>query len=440
MRQRLVRGFAFTAGGSAAVAAVSLLRNVLIARVMGPAAFGLWNLCTVALRLTTESHLGALSAVSAKVPIHRGAGRVEAARDVERAGVTAAALLGALAGVAAALVLRVAGGPRVLFAAALLGATAALQQQFFADATVLRARGGFRRVAVLQVVFAVVHLAGVWWLVPDHYLTGALAAWAAGLLAAMAVARVRQREPLPVPLPLRGLASAVHAGFPAYLVGVTFTALLQVDRAIVGIGLGAEALGHYGILVIGGSALVFLPDALSGVLWPLAGEAYGRAREDPASLRVVTERALRGLARVEAATLLVSLVGMDLLVARAMPFYAPALAPLRPYLAGVMFAALALPLRWLLVTAGAYRAVLRAQWTALAVAVALETGAVAAGVGLMGVAVASGVASLLLLALLIRVALARGILTRTAAVRVALEAGLLCALALAIDAALPELV
>jgi hypothetical protein len=64
---------------------------------------------------------------------------------------------------------------------------------------------------------------------------------------------------------------------------------------------------------------------------------------------------------VLAAGTLLSLQGMDLLVARVLPNFAPALEPLRWYLPGAFFTALLVPLRPLLVTAGRGRDLFRVQ-------------------------------------------------------------------------------
>ncbi len=431
----LVRGFAFTAGGSVAVAGVSLVRNVLIARVMGPAAFGLWNLCVVILRLTTESHLGALSALATDAPVHRGAGRLDDARALERRALGLTILLAMTASLIAAATLRLAGGPPLYLAAALLGVTVVLQQQFFADCVVLRTRGIFRRVAIAQIAFAAVHVAGLAALLASHYVTGALAAWSAGLLAAIVVMRVRAREPMPSVRPAGG-AGLIVRGVPTYLVGLTFTLLLQADRTIVGAMLGTEALGHYGVTALGASALLLLPDAFGGVLWPLAGQEFGRSGEDPSALSALTVRSFRGLALLSAAGLAATLAGTDVVVATALPNFAPALPALRPCMAGVFLLALTVPLRWLLVTVRAGRAVLLQQTAALVVAALLEIAACVLGFDITGVAFASAGAALLLLVGLLALAASRRLLTSGRAVRLFVEAVLLLAAALALDAAL----
>jgi O-antigen/teichoic acid export membrane protein len=317
-----------------------------------------------------------------------------------------------------------------------LGVTVVLQQQFFADTTVLRTRGVFGRVAISQVAFALVHLAGLLWLVPSLYLTGALISWAAALAVAVLVMRLRPAEAMPVPRPSFSGGDLLVRGMPTYLVGVTYTVLLQTDQMIVGALLGAESLGLYGVMGLGASALLFLPDAFGGVLLPMAGERFGRAGERPEALSGLAERSVRGLALATAAALAVALAGTDFVVAWKLPNFAQALPAMRPYLAGVYLLALTVPLRFLLVTAGAGRAALAAQVGAWIAAVGLECAACLGGFGLAGVASACALTACALFGGLLVVAANRGVLTSKIAVRLFAEtAGLLLA-ALVLDAAL----
>lgn len=435
MKRLFLRGFILTAAGSAAVAAVSLVRDVVIAGVMGPAAFGLWRVSGVALRLSVESHAGALSALAVLGPVNRGAGRIDEARAVERSAVSLTLLLALAAALISAGALGLVGGAPLYAAAGLLGVTVVLQQQFFADTSVLRSRSVFGRVAASQAAFAVVHLAGLLWLVPSHFLTGAMASWAAALLVAVVVMRVRAAEPMPPPRPAAVGADLVRRGMSTYLVGLTFVVLLQSDQVIVGALLGAEALGHYGLLTRLGAALLFLPDAFGGTLLPFAGEKYGRSGEDPASLARLAEGSVRRLAILSAAGLAVALAGADVIVTRVLPNYAPALAPVRWYLGGVYVLALTYPMRFLLVTIGAGRPALFVQLAALAVAVGLESAACVGGTGLPGVAAASALAAVLLLGGLLAVGAARGLLLARTSLRLFAEAAVFAAAAFVLDEA-----
>jgi PST family polysaccharide transporter len=441
VKRPLVRGFALTAAGSAAVAAVSLVRNVIVAHVMGPAAFGLWQWCLTALRFTVESHLGAISVLIAEAAVLRGAARADAARDMERRAVSFSVLLALVAGAVVAGLFAVGNGPATYVAAAVLGTTVVLQQQFFADCSVLRSRGIFGRVAASQAAFAVVHLAGLLLLVPGRFVTGALISWAAALGVAVAVMRVRAAEPMPPARPSAEGRGLVRRGLPAYLIGLTLTALLQADRVVVGTLLGTEALGFYGAQVLLAPALLFVPDALGGALWPFAGAQFGRAGEDPGALSRLAERSVRGVALLSAGVLATALAATDAIVGWKLPNFAPALPAARPYLAGVCLLALTIPLRSILVTARAGRPTLVAQLFALTLAVALECAACTGGDrvrDLTGVATASAAAAFVLLASMLGVAAARRVLAAGAAARLFAEAVALVLAALALDRALAD--
>jgi len=437
----LARGVLQTVGGSASVAAVSLIRNVLIARVMGPAAFGIWNVCLVAHKIAVESHLGALSIVSVESPMHRGAGDEQRARSVERTGVAATLAFGVVAGAAAALVLRAIAGPELDTAALLLALGIALQQTFFAETTVLRSRRRFGGISIGQGAFAAVYLAGLLWLLPTYFITGALAAGIAGLVVAIAAAG--RHTPAAFPRPrlahLTGLATLLRRGAAVYLVQLTLALMLQVDRVIVGALLGQEALGHYGILVLGGNALLFVPAAVADVLWPMAGESFGRARLDPAVLGPLARMALTQLSLLLLVLLPFVLACMDGLVAHVLPQYAPALPALRIYVAGLFPLAVVMPLRNVLLTVGGGGALLKMQAAALVGVAALRAGAIAVGYGLVGVAAAGAGGWSLLLVLALWLVKTSGVLSGRAVAAGGALAALCLAAALGLDAAINAL-
>lgn len=436
MKRPLLRGFVLGVAGSGALAVVTLLRTYLVAQWLGPAATGVWRAGTIALRLCVEGHAGALSVLAADAPIHRGAGRTAVAEDLER---RASSLTLALAFVAAAIaagVLIFVGGRSVYAAAAFLGLTAVLQQQFFADVAVLRSRAVFGRPTVAQSAFALVHLAGLWWLVPSRFVTGAFASWAASLVVGVAV--LRAGASLPRARPAFAGADLVRRGLPTWLVTATATLLLQSDQVVVGAMLGTSALGLYTVLGLGAAALLFVPEAFATALWPVAGARFGSAGESPAALADLAARSVRGIAVASAAVLALALAATDVIVPSKLPRFAGALAASAPYLAGTFLLAVAVPLRYLLVTAGAGRAALRAQVAALVAAVALESVACAAGWGLVGVASAGAIVACALLAALLAATARAGIVTPRAAMRLFAETGALLAAALVVDLVLAE--
>ena len=438
MSGSLARAMAQTLGGGAAVAGVSFLRNVLIARVMGAAAFGLWNVCLVAQKIATESHLGALSAVAVDSPIERGADHGAAADRIERDGATLTLLLGVVAGAVSALVLRWIGGPALDTAALLLAVSVVMQQEFFAAATILRARRRFGGLPVGQGLFAAIYIVGLLWLLPTYYVSGVLAAGSVALAVALvAVYRhTPQAVPFPrLPSPARAFA-LIRRGLPIYMVQLTLVLLLQADRVVVGAALGSEALGHYGVLVIGGSALLFVPDAFSSVLWPFASESYGRHRRDAAVLGPLSVAAVTNLSLLLLGGLPFTLVATDALVAHVLPQYAGALPAVRPYLAGLFPLAIALPLRNVLVTVGASGRLLRLQTVLLVLLVVLQISAAVNGLGIVGVAWTGAIVWTLLLAAFLSILRSTGVLTGREVATAALHTVLACAAALAVDAAL----
>jgi O-antigen/teichoic acid export membrane protein len=371
----------------------------------------------------------------------RGAGRTEDARDLEVRGTTVTMAFGLIFGIASAVVLRLVGGPPLAKAALFLVLVIFLQQRFTAGTTVLRARRRFGSLALVQLAYALVYLVGLLILLRDYYLTGALAAGAAGFLVAVALSVRSAPDVLGAPRlgHLRRLRPLIARGLPLYGVHVTFAIALQADRVVVGAVLGREALGLYGVLVIGGTALLFVPDAFSGVLWPFAGERFGRHRMRPESLRPLARRTLLQLALLLVGLLPATLGAIDVLVARVLPGFEPALPALRIYGISIFLLAVALPLRNLAMTVGGGPSLLRLQTGILVALFALQGAAAATGLGLVGVAAAGAVVwAAQLTGILVLLARA-GVLTSGDALGLGLRVAGLTTLAACLDASIAAL-
>jgi O-antigen/teichoic acid export membrane protein len=215
--------------------------------------------------------------------------------------------------------------------------------------------------------------------------------------------------------------------------------MLQTDRMIVGAVLGPEALGLYGVLVLGGTAVLFVPDAFSGVLWPFAGERFGRKDMRPAALRAMSRAAVARLALLLTGLLPAALGAIDVLVGQVLVQYEAALPALRVYGASIVPLALALPVRNMAMTVGAGPALLRLQLVVGGAMVALQVAAAALGGGLIGVAAAGAAAWTGLLVGGLGLLVTRRALTRRDAVALLLVVAGLTTAALLVDAGIGSL-
>jgi O-antigen/teichoic acid export membrane protein len=384
-RDGLLRKVAGYSAMRASTEALVGLRGILLATLLGPAAFGSWAL----LRLATKYASLAALAVSRGLEVELLHTSRDAADARSRASGAALGFMLAVSGVLASL---------ALVAATLVESpTNSLVLQGFAAAVLAeavygyalvstRVRATLRRYALLETGTAALHLVLGVALARMFGLAGAFAALALSASTGAAVAsRWVEMRPRFDSDAVRGMLAV---GLPVALTGVVGILLQTADRWVVAAWFGQELLGYYAFGGALASAGVALALAVRTVVFP---EVYGEAKHAGAAtaLRRHLERSV-----IPFATLVPPVLGaigacVGPAVELIAPQYAPAIPPARLFL--LSGAALGLVnLAAVGAVAGGRQSLLPMYAAgALAVSLALAAIALALGMSLEGAAAAS---------------------------------------------------
>jgi O-antigen/teichoic acid export membrane protein len=361
------------------------LRGILLATLLGPAAFGSWALLRLGTRYAALAGLGVFRGLEVEL--------LQGPRDGAGARSRApGAALGFMLAVSGALAI-----VALVASALVVSPTHRLILQGFAAAVVAEAVYGYAlvftrvratllRYALLEAGTAALHLILGVTLARTFGLAGAFAALAvsAGLGAAVAARWVEMR-----PLLDRAAVRAMLAvGLPVALTGVVGTLLQTADRWVVAAWGGQEQLGYYafaGAVASGGAALAL---AVRTVVFP---EVYGDAKlaGAAAALQRHLERSLMPFATLVPPVLGAIAAGIGPVVELMVPQYGPAIAPARLFL--LSGAAIGLVNLAAVGAVAAGRQTLLPAYAASALAVNLGLAALAllVGLGLEGAAAAS---------------------------------------------------
>jgi O-antigen/teichoic acid export membrane protein len=326
----LIRKVAGYSAMRATAEALIGLRGILLAMLLGPAAFGSWALLRLGTRYAALAGLGVFRGLEVELVQASGAGRRTG--DPARAAGAALGLLLAAAGALAAAALVAA----ELVAAAshrlvLQGfAAAVVAEAVYGHAMVLtRIRTTLQRYALLEAGTAALHVVLGVALAQAFGLAGAFAALAVSAAFGAAVAsRWVDLRPLFDPVAARRLLAI---GAPVALTGMVGTLLQTADRWVVAAWGGQELLGHYAFGAALASAGAALALAVRTVVFP---EVYGDAKLSGAgpALQRHLEQSLMPFATLVPPVLGALGAGVEPLVALAAPQYLAAAAPGRLFL------------------------------------------------------------------------------------------------------------
>ena len=247
------------------------VRALVLAPLLGPAAFGVWALFRLGVRYAMFAALGVNRGLEREA-VRERVGAVAAADPVEAS--RAAVGFNLLVFGTLALALLVASGftsnPTTVLALRGLGA-AVLGNQLTVYALVqLRASGKLRSYAKVEVALAWLHLVFSGGLAWRWGLAGAITGFVCADLVALAL--VVRQVPFRPSLSRPAIRRLLAVGFPVMLAGATSIALATADRLVVAAVAGTVVLGYYAFAAsIGGLAssaawvirTVILPDVYS---------------------------------------------------------------------------------------------------------------------------------------------------------------------------------
>ncbi|MFI5370940.1 MAG: oligosaccharide flippase family protein [Candidatus Eisenbacteria bacterium] len=296
--RKIIRDFVGIAGSQYLVRLVLMARGVIAARMLGPAAFGLWNGLSLVIEYGMQSQLGTLQGLDQAVPPRIVEGDPRALVRIKRAGLFNLLVFGlgftALCGI---YFLRSPGAIRVFWGETglvLAGLTALLINVSNYHNTLLRSHGDVGSVSawtMLQgLIGAVLGVA----LIPRFGAWGLLLGWIAGTVLALGYVRVRGGRRVPItPAWSEDSRLLLTVGFPMFVYVLLNFVMRSLDRLVILRFLGIESLGFYQLAVMAINMLLYLPDSLAYVMYPRILARHHEAGQDPEAVRDPVERAFR---------------------------------------------------------------------------------------------------------------------------------------------------
>ncbi|MBA3496965.1 MAG: hypothetical protein H0T86_07660 [Gemmatimonadales bacterium] len=402
---RRVVAYALSRGATEGLLAV---RGILLAALLGPAAFGSWALLRLWMRFASLGGLGINRGLEFEL-LEPGGTRAGTCRSP--AGVALGFLLLVGCGLAAAALVASFVAPSADIRLLLRGfAAASVSEAVYGYALVcLRVRGSLRRYAALEAGTAALHLVGALALARIWGLGGACAGLALGNLAGLAAA-ARWVDLRPRWHP-ETLGRLLRLGVPLALASLVGTLLLTADRWVIAGWGGATMLGYYAFAGSVATASTALALVIRTVVFT---DVYGDAQStgSAAAVRGHLDRAVLPFARLLPPVLGACSLVVGPVVAIGMPGYAPAIPSARLFFLGGAAMGIVNLASVGAVAAGLQRRLPLYAGLALALTIALSMSALGAGLGLEGVAAASFAGHLLLAAAILLLTVREGGLDR----------------------------
>lgn len=390
-RRMIARQVMQLSSANVMVQAARFMKNFLLARLLGPQLFGLWNGLQILLVYGVNAHLGVLNAMNREVPLRRGRGQSAAIPALARVSLTFTMI--ATLALAVVLVL-ISISPLVdgleAVALRLLAAVLLAQQLYQFFQFWLRADDQFALLSRTLVVSAVIELAvTVAWVYSAGFL-GIFYGFLAGALVAVVLC-LRAVNPAfwRLAFDFKLIPQLVRLGFPMMIVGLSYSLMTTLDRVLIINFLGTEQLGYYALGPLVLAALTYVPATINQVIYPKLGERYG-ATGEARSVAGYVIRPTVITAYLMALVLGGAYLGLPLLL-QLLPKYNAGLPAARILFAGFYFLSLVGASANLLVTINRQMQYLVTLCAAIALGLLLNFAAIFAGWGIAGIAATTSV-------------------------------------------------
>lgn len=369
--------------------ALGLITGFWVARLLGPADFGIWNAVSLVLAYGAYLELGALSAMGRDLPFYHGQGNMEKAAVLEGAA-RRTTIFGSFIAAIFVIVFSLLPmhSPKMAFGLQVMAIVLILQQIYTYHRVVLRSHNRFKELSQQQVLLAVVGSIITILFVVFLGLGGRLIA--AILIQAMIVIYALRRDPwLTIPkFNLSDIWSAMRVGLPILMSGFVLSLLTTIDRLMVITFLGEKQLGYFGLALLLTSVVMLIPAMASQVLYPRITHQFGVFEKNVKALRsyVLTPP-------VVLSYLLPLLIGplyliLPVVIKTFLPAYVPGIAAARIVVVGIFFFGILGLTDYFLVTTGKLKQYALFGCIALVFNIALDFLFIRMGYGIEGVAVA----------------------------------------------------
>lgn len=271
---------------------------VLAAKLLGPVKIGLWNMLNLMLVYSGLTHLGILNGMNREIPFFRGraeTGKVERIRSNS----LGFSILGAFASSFLILAASMAFEDPLVRKSLTIMIFMLFFQQIYSYAVAHMASDCvFGGLAAMQALLGFFTLALV---MPGTYRYGfqgflVSQALAFGLSAAAGIHL--GRVSLRVSLDAGEIKSLLSTGFPLMSAGLMFSLLTTVDRWVISVFLGIEAVGWYTLPILIAAALALPVQVISRQMYPKMAEEFGRTGSRVGLLSTVKVQNILGIIAV----------------------------------------------------------------------------------------------------------------------------------------------
>ena len=259
----------------------TILSGLVIARVLGPADFGVFSALMLIVNYSQYSDLGLFSAMLKKVPFYSGKKEYNKAQKTEDIAFSGAMIII----IFISLILIIASffiknlSPNTINSLRIIAVIITLQQIFFFYQNHLRIEKKFLLIGKTLLIYSITYFISIIILIMGFRLEGVFFASLIAYSIALIYIFKKENFKFRINIMPKKTVQLMGFGFPLLTIGIMYIILTSIDKLMIIKFMDKIQLGYYSIAIMIAGIIFFIPQAITYIMFSHFLERYGE-RED----------------------------------------------------------------------------------------------------------------------------------------------------------------
>ena len=372
---------------------MSTCQNFFLARVFGPASFGVWNLLMVFLGYTQNAHVGLIFGMTKQVPILRGEGNHKQIENIQNNVFTAICIIELILFFIISIVVffKIGSFSKEIYSGLIIVSIIMVITQFYVYFfSILRNDLKFGLLSFASFLLPLLSFGSIF--VCNAFFGPGINVFLSAVLFSnlivVAIVVLSGKLYFSLAISKKVIKKLFIIGFPLLISAFGFTFFLTVDRWVIGKMLDAKSLGYYSLGSMFVGLLYTIPSVFSSTLFPRMLYYYGKNKKADSAIHLIYKPMII-LAIIMMIIIGVVALIIPYLINYILPSYRPGMLVIVILLFGSYFFSFSSIISTYLISVNYQNTLLKIQYFHIFLLLICDYLVIKSGAGLLGVAICS---------------------------------------------------
>ena len=255
-----------------------IIRGFIIARLLGPSLFGIWNIFLVILGYSQHSHMGMYEGMVKEIPYYKGCKKPEKIEQIKNTvfySMFFISIFIALTLIIISFLLEDNYSPIFINGLRFVAILVIIQQMYAYYLGLLTANSHFIIISKITFIFSFLSVVFMYPFVLLYGLNGAIYSITLSYLFALIIIRRTLKYKFHFNIALSEVRRLLKVGFPLLLISFMYVLLGTIDKLMIAGLINEGELGYYSIAVVISNFTFYVPTIVGAVIFPSMMETLG---------------------------------------------------------------------------------------------------------------------------------------------------------------------